>query len=717
MRVGGLASGMDIDSIVADLMKAERIPLDKLKQEKQTLEWKRDQYREMNTLLLDFRSELTQMKLTNNYRARTTTSSSEDKVTATASGAASQGSYNIEGVSQLASAATLINNSGGISADNKKIDATKGIYSQDQDDIFAGSLTWKQGVVESKNVSLKKDGEDIFLETTVKDAPDSVSIKVNGKGMKVVTGTTELTDVSSLEEGTVYLNTSTGKLQFKEPLKKEDVVEVEYVVDRKKEEKDVTDKLESWQLSRGSIYTDDFSLTVTTTDETGTTYKIGGEIEGTNEFQLVNEGDANDVIGTINAETGKITFLEPESLKDKHLEVNYTQNYTSFELGAHTSEGKTYENFIIQGNQSLNSVMNDINASKVGVTMFYDSFSDQVTLTRTESGNFNGKDSSDTDYVGNGANVDNRKNDREIIIYDDFMKSMLKFDDGSVETGGENAVFKINGLKTERNSNTFSMNGVTFTLKQEFNETLEADSNSNVGISINNDSNQVFENIKGFVEKYNELIDKIKDKTSETYYRDYGPLTEMQREELSDKQQEKWEEMAKSGLLRRDSILTGALSQMRSDFYGVVNNPDVSPMFNQLASIGIKTTANYLEGGKLEIDEKKLKEAIEADPESVENLFRGSGDTYEEKGIVQRLYDSVTLVKEKLDDKAGNAFSTNQSFSIGKELTSVDKSIDRFEDRMKQVEDRYWRQFTAMEKAIQQANSQSAYLMQQFSGM
>jgi flagellar hook-associated protein 2 len=699
MRVGGLASGMDIDSIVADLMKAERIPLDKLKQEKQTLEWKRDQYREMNTLLLDFRSELTQMKLTNNYRARTTTSSSEDKVTATASGAASQGSYNIEGVSQLASAATL-KNGGKISTGTEKINATQGIYSQKGKFAFLPDATWKQGVVETKSFSLKEDGQAISLEAKVSDA-NAVSIKVNGKGLEVVT------DEAKLGEGKVFLNTETGELKFNEPLKKETVVEADFVVDSKTEEKTVTDKLESWQLARGSIYADDFSLNVTNGDTK--TYVMKATTNA-NEFQLVNETDETDVLGIINAETGKITFeTEPELAKDTHLEVNYKQNYTSFELGAHTSKGKTYENFIIQGNQSLNSVMNDINASKVGVTMFHDSFTDQVTLTRTEAGNFKGRDSSDD--TGFGAA------DREIIVGGDFLTSMLRFGPNAVETGGENAVFKINGLETERNSNTFSMNGVTFTLKQTFNETFAADSNSNVGISINNDSNKVFENIKGFVEKYNELIDKIKDKTSETYYRDYGPLTEMQREQLSDKQQEQWEEKAKSGLLRRDSILTGALSQMRSDFYGVVNNPDVSPMFNQLTSIGIKTTANYLEGGKLEINEAELKKAIEEDPESVENLFRGSGDTYGEKGIVQRLYDSVTLVKEKLDDKAGNAFSTNQSFSIGKELTSVDKSIDRFEDRMKQVEDRYWRQFTAMEKAIQQANSQSAYLMQQFSGM
>ena len=32
------------------------------------------------------------------------------------------------------------------------------------------------------------------------------------------------------------------------------------------------------------------------------------------------------------------------------------------------------------------------------------------------------------------------------------------------------------------------------------------------------------------------------------------------------------------------------------------------------------------------------------------------------------------------------------------------------------VENRYWKQFTAMEKAIQQMNAQSAWLAQQFGG-
>lgn len=56
MRISGLASGMDVDSLVQQMMKAARSPLDKLSQQKQTIDWKRDYYRQINSQLVDFRN-------------------------------------------------------------------------------------------------------------------------------------------------------------------------------------------------------------------------------------------------------------------------------------------------------------------------------------------------------------------------------------------------------------------------------------------------------------------------------------------------------------------------------------------------------------------------------------------------------------------------------------------------------------------------------------
>lgn len=682
MRIGGLASGMDIDQIVGDLMKAERMPLDKLKQEKQVLEWQRNDYRSMNSLLLGFRTELTNMKLTTQYRSRVVTSSQSDKVTATASSAASASSYNISRVDQLASAARLTNENP-ISAAGKKVDPTKSLFTA-RTDFANKTFGWKAGAVETTTLNVKSVDDELKLDLKGAQLKDLgfMNVKVNGTSFEVVGNM----PASGLAANQVLVDATTGLLTFKDRPAVNSSIKVDYFTDKKFESFSYDGKSKDFQLAKGSIR-NDLKITLGTKE-----FTIDSTV-ATSDKPLIDANDSNKVIGTINVDTGKFTLNEGVSASGD-VKVEYTQNYFNFAVSSHTSKGLVRENFGVQGTESLNNVILRVNSSNAGVTMFHDTFSDQLTMTRKETGDFN---------PGDTAGVPNR----EIITTGNFLNEALQFGSG-IESGGENAKFVINGLETQRTSNTFEMNGITFTLKQKF-------TTDPVDISINNDSTKVFENIKAFVEKYNELIDKIQKKTSEEYYRSYKPLTDEQRESLSEKQQEQWEEKAKSGLLKRDPILTGALSGMRMNFYAPVKNEAVSPLMNQLASIGIKTTANYMQGGKLEINEAELKKAIENDPASVENLFRGTGTTIDEQGIVHRLYDTVNGAMDKLKERAGNSFSTTKQFLLGRQLDNVDRQIDRFEDRLIKVEDRYWRQFTAMEKAIQKANSQSMYLMQQFS--
>lgn len=685
LRISGLASGMDVDSMVTKLMTAERIPLDKLKQKKQVLEWQRDDYRAMNTLLLNFRTELMNMKLTTSYRARTTTSTNETQVTATATSAASQASYSISNVTQLASAATL-KNGGTISANPaSKIDVNKGLFDS-KTSYSDQTLLWSKGSVESETITVTTAGSSQSLSLgsgiTLQDI-DSMNVKVNGVAYDVVT----TTPVDGLAANQVLVETD-GALTFGTSIAANSSIKVDYFANRKVETFNPTTNTNDFQLMKGSIPDEaynpaDPSFTINNGEYTMDNTTI--DSNNPTRRNLIKGGSA---VGYIDISTGKIHF-DTAIPSGTQLKVEYKQNYTTFSVSSNTSEGLVEEHFAVQGSDTLNQVISRVNGSDAGVTMFYDSFSDRMTMTRKETGNFN---TSGTEIQTSG----------------DFLNKTLKFGIGSSETGGENAIFTINGLDTERSSNTFEMNGVTFTLKQTF-------TTGKVDIAINNDSNAVFDNIKAFVDKYNELIDKIQSKVSENYYRDYPPLTDDQKEQLSDTQQEQWTEKAKSGLLRRDSILQGALDTMRGNFYAPVTNSQVNPVYNQLASIGITTTSNYLEGGKLQIDEAKLKEAIQADPNSVENLFRGTGNTSAEQGVIQRLYDSVSKTMDSLKEKAGNSFSTNKQFALGRLLDSVGTQITRFEDRMMQVEDRYYRQFTAMEKAIQKANSQSTYLMQQFS--
>lgn len=181
---------------------------------------------------------------------------------------------------------------------------------------------------------------------------------------------------------------------------------------------------------------------------------------------------------------------------------------------------------------------------------------------------------------------------------------------------------------------------------------------------------------------------------------------------MTEKQIELWEEKAKSGLLRGDTILSGATNQMRTDFY---SNVSVNGESLQLTQFGITTSSVYSQRGHLEINEEKLKAKIKEDPDSVANLFMAgtsSTENYNEKGIMRRLQTVLTDTKKQIEDKAGNSAMANNQFTIGKNLNTVESDISSMNNRLTQIENRYYTKFTAMEKAIQKMNEQSTYLAQ-----
>ncbi|WP_261381406.1 flagellar filament capping protein FliD [Paenibacillus cremeus] len=275
--------------------------------------------------------------------------------------------------------------------------------------------------------------------------------------------------------------------------------------------------------------------------------------------------------------------------------------------------------------------------------------------------------------------------------------------DAPAKSIGKNAQIKYNDIDAEFSSNTFSVNGVNFTAKKA--------SKVDINITVSQDTDAAYNSIKTFVDKYNEVLDAVNKKTSEDKYRDYQPLTDDQRKSMSADDIKLWEDKAKSGLLRNDSILSGAVNEFRSDWYlsvsGIANGD-----FNQLSDIGI-STLNYQEKGKLYIDDTKLKAALSNNPEEVMRLFTNddkdskssSGD-----GVGVRIYEAATRVLDSLKTKAGNSLSSSTTYEIGKQMTQVDKDISTWQTRLTDIENAYYKQFTAMETAMNQYNSQSTYL-------
>jgi flagellar hook-associated protein 2 len=291
-----------------------------------------------------------------------------------------------------------------------------------------------------------------------------------------------------------------------------------------------------------------------------------------------------------------------------------------------------------------------------------------------------------------------------------------KSDSGEVAGNGS---VTINGTTIAISSNKFTYDGVTFNLKGN----IEAD--SNITVQVGSDTQGIFDNIKTFVDKYNELIADFNGKVSEKRYRDFPPLTEDQKKDMKENDIKLWEEKARSGLLTNDSTIKSFLTEMRNSLSAVIEGATSS--FNSLTSIGIDFSKSYSDNGKLVLDEAKLKGVLQTNLEDVKKLFTSKDpDTpfstttvndriaHNESGFGWRMYDRLNVTISQLGTLAGSPNSSVDTKStIAKQLKALDANLLKEQQKINAYEQRQWKQFTAMEKALAQLNSQSSWLSQQ----
>lgn len=281
-------------------------------------------------------------------------------------------------------------------------------------------------------------------------------------------------------------------------------------------------------------------------------------------------------------------------------------------------------------------------------------------------------------------------------------------------TLGKNAVYTYNGNELEAESNTVTINGVTAT----FNSVTDAngdhvvDDSEKVNVQVKQDTDALVDFITGFVEDYNALIEDLNSKYNAKAC-EYDPFTEAQEEEATDEQKEKREEVIKESVLRRDDTLYDILSSMRSSLYASV----ADNKYGSLAGIGI-TTGDYTENGKLYVDEDKLREALNEDPEEVMKLFTNREGTNSNgkstTGIGQLLYKKFQNMRTSIDGvKSYGKYYSDKSMKD--ELDEVKDRIKVLKERYESQKKMYQDKFSAMETALASLNSQQSTLSSYFS--
>ena len=395
-------------------------------------------------------------------------------------------------------------------------------------------------------------------------------------------------------------------------------------------------------------------------------------------------------------------------------EAKRAQFLNSLETGGLKINGETISG--VTADTSIQGMIDKINTNKdVGVKASYLSSTNQFVLISSETG-------SGREIQLEGASAD---------IFGAVKDAAGNYTDGNFEMG-KNAQVLVsygNGISTmiESSSNTFDLEGLRVTVSQEFgNVTQDAsgvwnsDRSKAVTFSAKADVDGVTETVKKFIEEYNEMIKEINTQVTTRPDKAYGPLTEEQKDEMSEKSIENWEKKAKQGLLYNDATMR-ALSL---DMQGVLTNLMANGAnYKDLEEMGITISDDYLDGGTITFDEAKFKAAMTSDPEKVSDVFTGGGDI--KKGLASIIEDTLTPYATKYANRNGNSYGrlieeagsekiplsimNNQIYKDLKEMQSV---LDTLNARLASEQDRYISQFTTMETLINQMNSQASYLAQ-----
>ncbi|WP_315793798.1 flagellar filament capping protein FliD [Paenibacillus sp. BIC5C1] len=355
--------------------------------------------------------------------------------------------------------------------------------------------------------------------------------------------------------------------------------------------------------------------------------------------------------------------------------------------GAETSVTIGKATISFRGDDTIESFVKKINSNKdSGVTAVYNSATGGMSLTNRDTGN------------------------KDIELSGELFTSNTNFTTAGVNKGVD-ATVVINGLETKQTSNRFTVNGVEISL------TGVTPTGQTNQIEVTQNTDAIIDTIKSFVDFYNETIALMNQKTNEERYRTYLPLSTEQKADMKDSEIELWESKAKSGLLKNDSILNKSLSDMRTAMISEFNFGGTKLNITQF---GI-TTGSYSEKGKLVLDEDKLRTALESNPEQVTALFSqvdsSTKGVTNNDGLFNRIKKINATALESLSEKAGTSKISSDlttaflpQSQMGNQLTAYERRITELQARLTRKENQYYKQFTAMETAMNKYNSTSSSL-------
>ena len=775
--ISGLASGLDTESLISGLVQSYQQKIQSLQQKNTKLQWEQEAIQNISDKLVEFNrnyssyaySQTNLMSSSFFNNAVKTTTNGDFAALVSASGKTSS-EVVINAVKQLAAAARYTvsgNNLNLSSSDGTTVtgNAAVDMSGSKQLSNMSGSLTVKYG---DKKITLKFSASELFgdsqgsldaakLQSAIEEKLSEQQITtssgstVNADTLIGVTvdasGAVAFTDKSGAGNA-ISISSATGDLAGM-------IQDLDSVIKDKSSQFTFTDTTNMVETTTVAEYLDGKSLTVSldgksktielpTVDPNSPTSnddflaglqeeldkafgsgKITADFDSANQltFTLGNAGSSlsvtssdSGVTETLGIAGGVSSYLDT-SKKLGDLNIDWDQLTSTEFVDADGNKQTGYE-LVINGetigtytkDTELNTILNNINANtEAGVNVSYSKTTGQFVFTAKET--------------GSGGRIE---------IQDGLGAALFGTVDPSQSpagyTEGKDAEFiaTINGQTQEfsRSSNAFDVDGMSVTLNGTFNTTTSvADvgnltANQSVSFTSKTDADTIVNAVKSMVEDLNEILKAVKSAYSDMPLQKsdgsrYEPLTDDDMADMSDSAIENYEEKAKTGILFMDRDL----SSLYNDLRNAITSSGLDG--NTLREIGLETS--YSDGlTTLTLNEQTLREALETDPDKVQEAFTKSktngsatdGLMTTLQTITDRYASTTGATKGILIEKAGSKYSPSALLSntMLDQMEDVEEEIAKWQDKMSTQVDYYTNKFTQLEMLINQMNSQSAAL-------
>lgn len=743
-RVTGL-SGMDTESMIDKMMKAESAKYERMQKEEITLTWRQEAYRQMIKSMQAFQDKwfstnpANNIGLTsswNNFVTSVKDSAGKDSSAITIKNATAEGKYEIE-VTQVAQTESMTGKD--VLKNELSTDATVDKIVQNVKDLDELNFKFEvDGVTKDIQITAtdlasaagKDDNEklkNLFNEKFEKAfGPGKVTVDINsddklvfngkagsevtikeGKPITKNTSTTHGDILKSDVEGKYTLNLEFGGETY--------TIEANFTKDDDADKRisKLTEAFKTAKKADGS--TVDISKKVSLKLE-----KDGDNLKITNLSGL----DDYEISGSFSATSGSVTNstfgpttirnssnLDKLGFKQSQVSTKITENTTlSQALGEEFTklfdksqqppngmlnpegllEFKLGEKTItISQHDTIGGLIRKVNDAAAGFELSFNSLTGRFKVESTQSGENGAVNIADTKaqdfFKVLGVDVTNKSNN------DNYVQ-------------GQDSKFIIDGIEVKKPTNDINMDGLQFT--------INGVSSGKITIESKQDVDATFKKIKEFVDDYNKLITDLEKTVNEKReksgkYGYYEPLLDEQKKAMSEDEVKKWEEHAKKGLLHNDEILGGILSDFRGMIY---DNIDIGGGKTiSLYEIGITTGSDY-NSGKLTIDEEKLKKAIAERGEDITKMFTTPKTGIADK--MKKVVDDAIGTKGSLRKKAGiENTSSVHSNDISKEMKELAKRMKAEQERLYTKEMKYFDMFARMEMAMNKQNSQMSMLL------